>query len=140
MSEENVEIVRDVFDAFEAGLESGGTAEAFDLGSNFAADAEWIPVPEVPGPTNYRGREGFIEFMRTWTEDWEGWSLRLERLIDAGDDRVVALVHQRATGKGSGVPVEAHSGMVFEFEDGRVIRMRNYLHAAQALEAAGLSE
>jgi hypothetical protein len=70
------------------------------------ADAEWMPVPGFAGPAVYRGREGFVEFMRTWTEDFEDWSIRLERLIDAGNDRVVALLHQWATGKGSGVPVE----------------------------------
>jgi hypothetical protein len=64
--------------------------------------------------------------MRIWTEDFEGWSIEFERLIDAPDNRVVALVHQWATGKGSGVPVELHFGQVYEVEDGRVIRIRNY--------------
>jgi ketosteroid isomerase-like protein len=84
------------------------------------------------------GREGFVEFMRTWTEDFEDWSIRLERLIDAGNDRVVALLHQAATGKGSGVPVELHFALLYELEAGRVVRMRNYVDLAQALEAAGL--
>jgi ketosteroid isomerase-like protein len=136
---ENVEIVRGVFDAFGAGLESGEAVGEFDLGRVFAADAEWIPAPELQGPAIYRGREGFIEFMRDWTEVFDEWSLRLERLIEAGDDRVVALAHQSARGKGSGVPVELHFGMVFELEAGRVVRMRNFLDPQQALEAAGLS-
>jgi ketosteroid isomerase-like protein len=137
---ENVEVVRGVFEAFEAGLKSGEPLGEFDLGSSFAADAEWIPAREIPRPAASRGREAFIAFIRNWTEAFEGWSLQLERLIDAGDDRVVALVHQSATGKGSGVPVELHFGMVFELEHGRVIRMRNFLDPEQALEAAGLSE
>jgi ketosteroid isomerase-like protein len=78
--------------------------------------------------------------MRTWTEDFEDWSSRIERLIDAGDNRVVALTHQSATGKGSGVPVDLHHGSVFELKDGLVIRMRIYGDAKEALEAAGLSE
>jgi ketosteroid isomerase-like protein len=78
--------------------------------------------------------------MRTWTEDFEGWSIELERLIDAGGDRVVALHRHLATGKGSGVPVEMHQGIVYELEDGRVIRMRHYSDPAEALEAAGLRE
>jgi ketosteroid isomerase-like protein len=77
--------------------------------------------------------------MRSWIESWEGWMLRLERLIDADHGGVVAVVHQSATGKGSGVPVEQHVGIVFELEHGRVIRMRNFLHLKEALEAAGLS-
>ena len=131
-----MEVVRRIFSAFEAGLKSGNPLESFDLGSEFATDAEWIAAPETPGPTSFRGRDGFFEFMGTWTEDWEQWSLRLERLIDAGDGRVVAFVHQSAVGKASGAPVEAHTGVVFELEEGRVIRMRNFLDPQQALEAA----
>ena len=78
--------------------------------------------------------------MRGWTKDFEDWSLRVERLIDAGNDRVVALIHQSGTGKGSGVPVEWKVGQVYELEDGRSARVRNYLSHAEALEAAGLSE
>ncbi len=103
-------------------------------------DLEWIPTARFPGPAVYRGREGFVEFMQTWIGSFADWSFRIERLIDAGDDQVVVLAHQRATGKGSGVPVELHLGQVQELEDGRVIRVRNYLEHSEALEAAGLSE
>jgi ketosteroid isomerase-like protein len=78
--------------------------------------------------------------MRTWTEDFEDWSSRIERLIDAGDNRVVALTHQSATGKGSGVPVDLHHGSVIELEDGRITRMRIYGDAREALEAGELRE
>jgi ketosteroid isomerase-like protein len=61
-------------------------------------------------------------------------------LIEAGDDRVVALVHQSATGKGSGAPVEWHQGQVWELKDGTAIRTVNYANPAEALEAAGLRE
>jgi ketosteroid isomerase-like protein len=79
-------------------------------------------------------------FMRTWTEDFKEWSFRIERLIDAGENRVVALMHQSGTGKGSGAPVDLHHGCVFELEDGRITRMRIYGTTKEALEAAGLEE
>jgi ketosteroid isomerase-like protein len=139
MSRENMEVVRTVFDAFQAGLARGDPGAGFDLEA-VADDAEWIAAAEVPEPVSYRGREGFVEFMRIWTEDFDGWSIELERLIDASDNRVVGLFHQWGTGKGSGVSVELHSAVIYELEDGRVIRMRNYLDHRQALEAAGLSE
>ncbi len=139
MSEENVEIVRRWVEDFQAGMERGDPGAAFDSGA-LAEDLEWIPTARFPGPAVYRGREGFVEFMQTWIGSFADWSFRIERLIDAGDDQVVVLAHQRATGKGSGVPVELHLGQVQELEDGRVIRVRNYLEHAEALEAAGLSE
>ena len=111
------------------------------------ADEEKHLIPAVEGALHihagravYRGREGFVEFMRTWIGSFADWSFRIERLIDAGDDQVVVLAHQTATGKGSGVSVELHLGQVQELEDGRVIRVRNDLEHAEALEAAGLSE
>ena len=137
MSKENVEIVRRVMETFQAGWERGDPT-AFDWASHIAPDAEWIPAPELVGPAVYQGVDGWIKFMRTWTEDFEDWSSRIERLIDAGDNRVVAITRQSATGKGSGVPVDLHHGSVFELEDGRIIRMQIYGNAKEALEAAGL--
>jgi ketosteroid isomerase-like protein len=140
MSEENVKVVQRVFEAFNAGWERGDLGAVFDS-SAVADDLEWFPFPGLPGhPLSYRGRDGFLAFMRIWTEDFEGWSIEYERLIHAPDNHVVALTRQSATGRGSGVPVELHFGVVFEIEDGRVIRIRNFPGLGQALEAAGLSE
>ena len=140
MSEENVEVVRRAWEGFKTGLARGDPAGgAFESGA-LAPDCEWVPSNRFPGPAMYRGREGFAEFMRSWTEDFDQFTLRLERLIDVGDDRVVGLFHHTATGKASGVPVELHQGLVYELKDGRVIRCRNYPDHAGALEAAGLSE
>ena len=104
-----------------------------------AADAEWIVREGMDGRTVWVGRKEFVQ-IRTWTEEFEGWSIQVERLIDADDDRVVALTRQSGTGKGSGVPVELDLGLIYELKDGRVIRITNYLTHAEALEAAGLSE
>jgi ketosteroid isomerase-like protein len=140
MSQENVELVRRGIKEFKAGLARGDPAVIFDSGI-VAPGAEWIPDPKAPLGLRlvYRGREGFVEFMRTWTENWD-WSIDLERVIDAGDDRVVAMYHQHATGRASGATVEMHMALLYEFENGQVIRMRNFLDPAEALEAAGLSE
>jgi ketosteroid isomerase-like protein len=142
VSQENVEVVRRGIHEFQAGLARGDPGAIFDSGF-VAPDAEWITDPNPKTAVGlrpvYRGREGFVEFMGTWTEDFE-WSIDLERLIDAGDDRVLAMFHQHATGKASGATVEMHMAVLHELENGRVIRMRNFLNPAEALEAAGLSE
>jgi len=140
MSQENVEVARRLLEAFLAGVERGELGAGFDSGA-ISEDSEWIPPAEVPGPSaSYRGRDGFIEFMRMWTEDFDSWSLEVEQLIDAGDDRVVGLLRQWATGKGSRVPVELQFAVVYELEAGRIVRSRAYLDPADALEAVGLSE
>ena len=140
MSQEQIEVVQRTYEAFNAGWERGDPGALFDSGT-VSGDLEFVVFPGLPGhPASYRGHDGFMTFIRIWTEDFEGWSIEPERLIEAPDNRVAALTLQRATGKGSGVPVELHFGQVFEIRDGRIIRVRNFPDFAQALEAAGLSE
>jgi ketosteroid isomerase-like protein len=140
MSDENVEIVRRLFEIFREGLERGDVVAAFDAEEDLVSeDLEWIAVPGV-GLGTYCGREGFIQFMELWTSDFENWSIELEELIDAGDDRVVATYRQTATGRASRVPVEFHQGSVHDLRNGRVVRVQHFPTPAEALEAAGLSE
>jgi ketosteroid isomerase-like protein len=139
MSEENVEVVRRASEAFAAGMQRGDPGAAWDAGV-MAVDAEWATTRAFEGRTVWAGREEFVEFVRTWTEQLDDWSVRVERLIDAGDDRVVALTHQSATGKESGVPVEWDNGLIYELKNGRIVRVTNYVTHAAALEAAGLEE
>jgi ketosteroid isomerase-like protein len=138
MSQENVEIVRGIIEAFESGAERGDFEAAWETGA-VAPDVEWVAFAELE-QRSFTGREGFVEFMRRWTEDFEGWSAQVERLVDAGNDRVVGFLHQTATGKGSGVPVEQDYAIIYELKGGRLVRMRAYVDRAQALQAAGLSE
>jgi ketosteroid isomerase-like protein len=139
MSEDNVEIVRRALEILQKVAERGDPDAAFDP-EVLAEDIEWIPTSSFPGPKSYRGREGCIEYMRTWSEEFESWSLEVERLIATPDGRVVALVHQRAIGKGSGAPVEMHLAAVYDLQGGRVIRIQNFINPADALGAVGVEE
>jgi ketosteroid isomerase-like protein len=139
MSEEDVEIVRRAHAEFLTGLSRGDPAAAFGSGI-VAPEFEWVLPAEAPGLQQvYRGREGWVEFMRTWTEDFD-WSIELEEAIDAGDGRVVVRTRQRAIGKGSGVPVELVMGGLWTVEGGRVTRAENFFDPGDALEAAGLRD
>ena len=139
MSQENVEIVRRLIEQWWTGLERGDPGAPFDTGA-VADDLEWIVPEPLPDRLVWRGREGFLDWLRTWTGEFENWSAQSEQVIDAGHDRVVALTHQSGIGKVSRVPVELDIGMVWELKNGRVVRIRNYLSHAEALAAAGLEE
>ena len=138
MSQETVEIVRRISDSFEAGVERGDFAAAWETGA-VAEYCELIPAPELE-QRSYEGREGFSEFMLGWPEDFESYSVHRERLIEAGEDRVVALFTQSGTGKASGAPVDQRYAVVYELENGQLVRLLVYLDRDAALEAAGLSE
>ncbi len=141
MSQENVEVVQRIWDLYMEGFERGDPRVAtavYDLGL-VAPESTYTPIREVPGTRTYVGREGFVEFLRAWTDDWAALKMRLERVIDAGDDHVVAVVHQSAVGKGSGAAVEARFGIVYTLKGGQVIDRRDHW-VSEALEAVGLSE
>lgn len=135
MPRNSIQTVSLLIDAFQAGLAAGDPAAGFDT-DHIAADAECVPVPEFPGPSSYRGREGFADFMAYWTEGFEDWALEVEKLSEADSGRVIALLRQTGTGKESGVPVEMEFTMVFDLIDGKVVRMRNFLDSGQASAAA----
>ena len=120
-------------------LASGNPAAAFDAGS-VPPDLKWILPANAPGLREvYEGREGWLEFMQTWTEDFDWW-IDIEPVIDLDDGRVVVHTHQRAEGKASGVPVELHMGAIWFVEGDQVVRMENFFDPADALAAAGLSD
>ena len=140
MSEQDVEVVRRAFADFQEGMASGNPADQHSIGDPSAPDLKWILPVDAPGMRPvYEGREGWLEFMQTWTEDFD-WSIEIEDAIDAGDGRVVVNTHQRAVGKASGVPVELVMGAIWTVEGDQVVRMENFLDPAEALAAAGLSD
>ena len=139
MSEENVEIVRRVWNEFQAGVERGDPGAFFDL-DVVPDDYEFVLAEPIDLKPVWIGREDLAEFMRTWTEGFEDYSIQLERLIDAGGNRVVAVMRQHGTGTASGATGEVRMGQVFELEGGRLIRCTTYTNDTGALEAAGLRE
>jgi ketosteroid isomerase-like protein len=139
VSEQDVEIVRRAFSEFQEGMASGNPAASFDSGIS-SSDFRWTVPVNAPGMRPvYVGREGWLEFIQTWTEDFE-WSIELEKAIDVGEGRVIVNSRQRAVGKTSGVPVELVMGAVYTVEGDQVVSAENYLDPAEALEAAGLSD
>jgi ketosteroid isomerase-like protein len=143
MSQENVEIVRRVWEVigkgFDAGDPAAGLNAPFELGL-FAATSTYTPAAEVPGSETYVGREGFAEFLRAWTDDFADFKMWPEKIIDAGNDRVVAVLRQSARGKGSGAAVELRFASVYTLNGGQVVDRKNYLDPVKAFEAVGLSE
>jgi ketosteroid isomerase-like protein len=143
MSQEDVEVVRRIWDLTMEGIEKGDPAAGFNAAYDqglISADSTFTPAPEVPGSQTYVGRDGFAEFLRAWTDEFADWKMRPDELLDAGDERVVAIVRQLATGRGSGATVELLFAVVYTLKDGQVIDRRHYLEPHEALEAAGLRE
>ena len=131
MSKKNVEIVRRNYAAFDRG-------DLDPILADLHADAV-IRAHPLGDEGNYVGHEGFLRFIANWVGQFEDFQQTPEEFVDAGD-RVLSRVLQRARGRGSGVPVEAHFWLVHEFQEDKATRIDLYDNEAEALEAAGLSE
>ena len=132
MSQENVEIVRRVFDAFNR-RDIAAFIELLDR------DVEWVPVLAVLEGSVYRGHADIRRWIKDLDTDWEFFEVYYEELRDLGD-RVLVSGHWRARGLASGVEVENPGTYLYEIKGGKVVSMRTFTDYAEALEAVGLSE
>ena len=134
MSQENVEIVRAQYDSFSQ-IAEGGEVHSWVL-RYFDPNCEYRPVEELDA---IRGHEGLIGWTERWLEAWSSFSDQVEEIIDGGEV-VVAAVTISGHGRTSGVEIRQRFFHVFEMREGRIVRLREYLDRASALEAAGLPE
>ena len=136
MSQENVEIVQQVFDAVER-RDSQAALALYD------ADFEWdfsrVPWGEVAGSGVYHGRDALPRVYRDWHSAWENYEEKLEELIDAGES-VISVLTARGRGRASGAEIEMTTVGVWTVRDGKVVQSVWFPTRAEALEAVGLRE
>jgi ketosteroid isomerase-like protein len=131
MSEENVEIVRRMYDAYQRGDNETALA-AFHPEVEF--DASIRPEGGI-----YQGPAGIAEAMRTWAGTWDDFRIDVEEIIDAGD-RILAAERQTGRGKGSGLPLDQHTYSIFSIRDGKIVHLLWLDSRERAWSAAGLSD
>ena len=134
MSEENVEIVREGLENFRKnGLDS--------LMAILHPDIEWVPVQSDPEYSVHRGHDDVRAWLTSWAEAFPDFRWELDRILDAGNDLVVAFVRLAGRSEATGIDLETASyAVVFTLRGEKIARIHEYLDNKQALEAAGLSE
>jgi ketosteroid isomerase-like protein len=134
MSQENVEIVRRAYEAFNrAGLDG--------LLEHFHPDAVYdITAAIGPFAGMYYGRAAIRNFLADYFATWEYVTMDPEDFIEVGEEHVVVLLRMHMRGKGSGAEVEAQTNNVWTLRDGKAVRMAVHNNRAEALQAAGVSE
>jgi ketosteroid isomerase-like protein len=133
MSEENVEVIRNVFAMIDR-----GDAQAWDLlPPDFVIDLS----RRLIDPVVLRGPDEMRAFYRDLDATWaDGARVEVEELIDAGD-KVLVLIRFSGRGKTSGAEVEALVWNLWTFRDGEPVRWTYFGEdRAEALEAARLRE
>lgn len=140
MSQENVDLVRNVFGSVDSMDNDALLAALPDLIAQLTdPEIEWIEDPTRADSRTYRGHEGVLESWARWLEQWDQYGWEVERLIDCDEDVLVAA---RETGRGSvsGATVSAAIFVVITLRNGKIARWREYYDEGPALKAVGLEE
>ena len=133
MSQENVEVVRRVVQAFNER----------DFPAAESAYTEDIVLRHIGGMdaligTEFRGRDAVLS---SWREviDTVGGRGEVEMIREV-NDQVVVVVNAALMGTESGAPATMRFGQVYSFREGRISLIDSYYSADDALKAVGLEE
>jgi ketosteroid isomerase-like protein len=125
--EENVEVVRAMYVAFEE-RDRGALLARLD------PDMTVHDRPHHPEASVYEGQEGFLRFAET---DWAAFdevTYEPQDFVTQGD-YVIVPIRQAGRGRGSALGIEESIVNVWKVRDGRCVELRNYSTMDEALEA-----
>jgi ketosteroid isomerase-like protein len=134
MSQENVEIVRSMFEAANRG-DPDAWLEYWTDDIDFRA-AEGAPDDHGP----IKGKDALRAFLQDWLNTFDDFKVEPIELIDAGEDNVIAVMRISGRAKLSGVETDLTYAELSTLREGKIARGRQYFTRDEALEAAGLSE
>ena len=133
MSQENVELVCRVFDAFNQR----------DLDAYLALmddDVEAVPrAGAMEGESSYRGHNGVRRWWNNLLDVFPDFSIEVVEMHDLGD-LTFATIRLRGHGAGSAAPTDQVIWNMARWRRGKCIWWRIFDSRAEALEAVGLSE
>jgi ketosteroid isomerase-like protein len=129
MSQQNVEIVRAVYEPLNRGDWEGvfrDTHPEFEITTQRGLAAG-----------TYRGHEAVKRQIQDLLGAFETWTVEPEEFFDVGD-YVVAFVKTRARPTGSRVDMEVRNGHLWTVQDGTIRSVKTFPVRDEALAAAGL--
>ena len=134
MSQENVEIVRSIYEPWGRGDFS--SAEWAHPEIEFVVDAG-------PASGSWKGLAAMADAWRSFLSTWEEYRTEVERYWDLDDERVLVLLHVVGRGKASGVELgelRTKAANLFHICGGEVTRLVLYQDREQGFGELGLSE
>ena len=138
MSQENVEVVRRIYDLAARSWGDQGVA------SPAAVEQLWDPEivieenADFPDPDSYHGYDGLAQWWTSFLEIYDEIRFEIRDVLPVGE-RVVVDIHQWLSSK-AGVALEQDVTHVFSLRGGRVVHVTGYHNRSDALAAVGLSE
>ena len=126
MSQENVEIVRRVYEGWSRG--------DFSRSELFDPDVEFEMI-DWPHPAKTQGLAAMREAWLTTLAAWEDFRAKPEEVTEHGD-RILVLNSISGRGRGSGADVSALTATLWTVDSGQVVRLALYWDVGRAREAA----
>lgn len=131
MSQENMEVVREIFDAWKRG-DFRASVDHLDQ------HVVLIVGRDFPDSGAFLGPEAVSDYTARFLEQWDRLTISAQEIRSSGDTVLVRAL-QRGSGQTSGVESEMTYFWIFSFRGPSIIRLESMRDAAKALEAAGLS-
>ena len=132
MSEENVEIVRRIYE--------GVNADRLQPPELFDADYEMDLTQFSVDFGVLQGYDAAQGALTSYWETFEDFRTELDEVIHADETQVVTAIRDGGRVKATDAEVWNRFFQVWTLRDGKAIRLRVYTDKVRALEAAGLSE
>ena len=133
MSQENVELVRSIYTAWERG----------DFSSvDWAHPEIELVVADGPEPESWHGLPGIAKGWGTFLANWEDYRAEAEEYRELDGERIFVLTRNYGRGKTSGLEVGPFTkgAILFWIRGGRVTRLVAYFDREHALADLDLSE
>jgi uncharacterized protein len=130
VSEEYVERLRLAYEAFN----EGGVEAVLD---RVEPDFRLMDRESAPDRSTLVGGEGIMELVRLNMEVFDELHLEPTDFLDRGEI-VIVVLRMSVRGRASGVEVDSEAAHVWEFSEGRAVRMQIYADRRRALDALGL--
>jgi ketosteroid isomerase-like protein len=131
MSDQNVELVKRLYDAWQR--DGFGVVPAL-----MDPEIEYVNPPYAVEPGTRRGYEGFEIAAQAIRSVYPNRRFEPLAFYDA-HNRVAVRVRVVARGIGSSVEVDAERGYVFDVRDAKIVRFAWFNEPLEALEAVGLA-
>jgi ketosteroid isomerase-like protein len=132
MSQANVATIQRLYEVWNR---EGAMLSAMPM---FAPDCEFVNPETAIEPGTHQGHAGFAKALEAVDAAFDRYVHEPQQVIEAGDDKVLAYVIFRASGRDSGVPVELPEQHVWTLRDGEIIRLQWFHDEPAARRAAGL--
>jgi ketosteroid isomerase-like protein len=130
MARANAETVQEALDAW-ARRDSAALRALLDERAEFRSAI----VGGIEGGI-YRGHDDIERYLSDLDDSFENWHTEDERLLDLGRGKVLLLYRIVGEGRGSGVPVDRPTAILFTLRDGKVLSGEVHLDPQDALRAA----